>query len=102
MEITGKNLTATMEAYAGKVQQTKQPVPADSEKEQPAVKEDTVSLSREAKEVAAITQKLEETPDIRDDKVAEIKESIDNGTYNVNGQQAASNMLMESLINQIV
>ena len=102
MEISGKNLTATMEAYAGKVQQAQQTVPADSEKRQPAVKEDTVSLSREAKEIAAIRQKLEETPDIRDGKVSEIKEKIDNGTYNVNGQQAATNLFRESLINQLV
>lgn len=102
MEITGKNLTATMEAYAGKVQQAKQPAPADSEKEQPAVKGDTVSLSREAKEVTAAMQKLAETSDIREKKVAEIKEQIDSETYNVDGQKAAANMLRESLINQIV
>jgi len=102
MEITGKNLTATMEAYAGKIQQAKQPAPTDSEKEHTAVKGDTVNLSREAKEVAAIRQKLEDIPDIRDGKVAEIKEKIDAGTYDVNGQKAASNMLTESLINQIV
>ena len=47
-------------------------------------------------------QKLADTSDIREEKVAEIKEKIDSGTYNVDGQKAAANMLRESLINQIV
>lgn len=102
MEVTGKNITTTLEAYASKVQETKQAAPADREKEQPRVKGDTVSLSQEAKEVAAITQKLEETPDIRADKVSEIQEKIESGTYNVNGQKAATGLLKESLINELV
>jgi len=102
MEITGKNLTTTLQTYAGKVQQAPQPAPADNGKEQSSAKGDTVSLSREAKEISAIRQKLEETPDIREGKVAEIKNKIDTGTYNVDGQKAASAILKESLINQIV
>jgi len=102
MEITGKNITTTLEAYTNKVQQTKQPATSDPGKEQPGVKGDTVSLSKEAREVAAVTQKLEETPDIREDKVAEIKEKIDNGTYTVDGQKAATNLLVESLINELI
>lgn len=102
MEVTGKNLTTTLEAYASKVQQAKQPAPADRENEQPSVKGDTVSLSREAREVAAITQKLEKTPDVRSEKVSEIKEQIESGTYNVDGQKAAAGLLKESLINELV
>ncbi|MCP3952148.1 MAG: flagellar biosynthesis anti-sigma factor FlgM [Desulfobacterales bacterium] len=102
MEVSGKNITTTLEAYASKVQETKKPVPADREKEQPSVKGDTVSLSREAREVASITQKLEETPDVREDKVTEIQEKIESGTYNVDGQKAANGLMMESLINELV
>ncbi len=102
MEVTGKNITTTLQAYASKVQETKQPAPADRKKEQPSIKGDTVSLSSEAKEAAAITQKLEETPDIRADKVAEIQEKIDAGTYNVDGQKAATGLLKESLINELI
>jgi len=80
MEVTGKNITTTLEAYASKVQQTKQPAPTDREKEQPRVQGDTVSLSKEAKAVATVTQKLEETPDVREDKVSEIQEKIEAGT----------------------
>jgi len=102
MEITGKNITTTLEAYTNKVQQTKEPAASDPGKEQPSVKGDTVSLSKEAREVAAVTQKLEKTPDIREDKVAEIQEKINNGTYNVDSQKAATNLLAESLINELV
>lgn len=102
MEVTGKNITTTLEAYTNKVQQAKQPAPAESKKDQPGVKGDTVSLSKEAREVTAITQKLEETPDVREDKVAEIQEKIKAGTYNVDGQAAAANLIKESLINELV
>ena len=101
MEVTGKNITTTLEAYASKVQQAKQPAPADREKEQPSVKNDTVSLSKEAREVAAITQRLEEIPDIRTDKVSEIQEKIQSGTYTVDGQKAAVGLLKESFINEL-
>jgi len=102
MEVTGKNITTTLEAYANKVQHTKQPAASDPEKEQPSVKGDTVSLSKEARQVAAVTQKLEETPEVREDKVAEIQEKISTGTYTVDGQKAATNLLAESLINELV
>ncbi len=102
MEVTGKNITTTLEAYASKVQQINQPAQTNSEKEQPRVQGDTVSLSREAREVAAITQKLQETPDVREDKVSEIQEKIESGTYNVDGQKAANGLMMESLINELV
>jgi negative regulator of flagellin synthesis FlgM len=102
MEVTGKNISTTLEAYASKVQQTKQPAPADPGKEQPSVKGDSVSLSEEAREVAAVTQKLEETPDIREDKVSEIQEKINAGTYTVDSEKAATNLIAESLINELV
>ena len=102
MEVTGKNITTTLEAYTNKVQQAKPPVAADSAKEKPGVKGDTVSLSKEAREVTAITRKLEETPDVREDKVSEIQEKLNSGTYNVDGQTAAANLLRESLINELV
>ena len=102
MEVTGKNITTTLETYADKVPKAQQAARSARGDESPGVKEDTVSLSQEAREAAAMVQKLNAIPDVRVDKVSEIQEKINNGTYTVDGQQAAANILAESLINELV
>ncbi|MBN2160609.1 MAG: flagellar biosynthesis anti-sigma factor FlgM [Spirochaetes bacterium] len=53
-------------------------------------KKDSVQISSEAKsaaEAAKLSQVVKDTPDIRADRVREIKEQIANGSYNFNDPQ---------------
>ena len=43
---------------------------------------------------------LKETPDIRKEKVAEIRAAIKNGTYVVDSRKIAEKMIRESLLQQ--
>jgi negative regulator of flagellin synthesis FlgM len=69
----------------GNISETKKSKPAHSKKEE--VKADTISISSEGKqaaETARLSQIAKETPDIRAERVKEIKQKINDGTYDFN------------------
>ncbi|HEX2999136.1 MAG TPA: flagellar biosynthesis anti-sigma factor FlgM [Armatimonadota bacterium] len=67
-----------------KQQQSAQPVPAQ---------EDAVTLSPRAKEVQKVKQYLAAQPDVREDKVAEIRARLESGEYQVSAQELAERIL---------
>jgi negative regulator of flagellin synthesis FlgM len=66
-----------------------------------AIATERVDLSAKAKEFQQIRQILDETPDVRDDKVRELKDQIQSGNYAVDSGKIAAKMLGESLIDTI-
>ncbi|MDF2595972.1 MAG: flagellar biosynthesis anti-sigma factor protein FlgM [Clostridia bacterium] len=56
-------------------------------------KKDEVALSKTAKDFQAVYKLLSTTPDIREDKVNEIKEKIKSGNYNVSAEEVADKIL---------
>ena len=60
-----------------------------------------VDLSAEAKDFQRIKQILDETPDVREEKVRELKDRIESGNYAVDSGKVAAKMLGESLIDTI-
>jgi flagellar biosynthesis anti-sigma factor FlgM len=60
-----------------------------------------VDLSAEAKDFQRIRQILDETPDVREGKVRELKDRIESGNYAVDSGKVAAKMLGESLIDTI-
>ncbi|MGE4318868.1 MAG: flagellar biosynthesis anti-sigma factor FlgM [Deferribacterales bacterium] len=58
---------------------------------------DSVSLSDSAKELAGVKSSLQSTPDVRTDLVAELKSKIENGQYNVSGQQIAEKIVQTAI-----
>lgn len=54
---------------------------------------DKIEISSKGKDYQAVKQALSQTPDIRDEKVAEIKAKIQSGTYNINMEEVASHIL---------
>ena len=58
---------------------------------------DSVSLSSGSRDVQKIKEILLETPDIRTEKVAELKARIESGEYQVDSRQLADKMLADLL-----
>ncbi|MEA4924183.1 MAG: flagellar biosynthesis anti-sigma factor FlgM [Syntrophomonadaceae bacterium] len=58
-----------------------------------AAPHDSVQLSDQAKAIHELMQDYKELPEIREEKIAKIKEAITNHTYNVSPQQLAAKML---------
>ncbi|MCP4716014.1 MAG: flagellar biosynthesis anti-sigma factor FlgM [Deltaproteobacteria bacterium] len=69
--------------------------------EQPA-EGDQVQLSPRAQEFQRIKEVLEMSPEVREEKVAEIAKQIDEGTYVSDSSKAAENLVTESLIDVLV
>ena len=59
--------------------------------------QDQVDLSQESKEMKKIYSVLETTPDIRNERVNELRTEVNQGRYQVNSQGVADKMIRESL-----
>ena len=57
-----------------------------------------VDLSSEAKDIQKIKQILDQTPDVREEKIQELRQQIEKGSYLINSGMIADKMLGESLI----
>ncbi|MBW2632083.1 MAG: flagellar biosynthesis anti-sigma factor FlgM [Deltaproteobacteria bacterium] len=62
------------------------------------VPEDKVSLSSTARDIQQAEKTIEKLPDVREEKVRELKDQIEAGKYDVNGEKIAGKMLGESLL----
>ncbi len=98
MEIMG-NYSVNLGAYIrqDRYEQKEDASSGDAPKAAPS--EDKVVLSPQAKEARKAAEELKSIPDIRETKVADIKASITNGTYSVDGEETAYRMMKDSLVN---
>lgn len=101
MEITPKD-AINIEAYVNQVQDKDKAEPTAEPPEKQPAKADTVVLSDTAKQLQEAQKKMEAIPDVREDKVAQIKEQIENGTYEINEEKIADKMLKDSLLNDLI
>lgn len=56
------------------------------------VLEEKVSISSISRDVKLAKKAIEELPDVREEKVRELKDQIEQGTYNVSGEKIAEKM----------
>jgi len=100
MEIV-KNQGIQVDAYVNQVQDTKKADQAADQAKESATKTDTVVISDAAKRIQEARAKLDEIPDVREEKVAELRDQIQNGTYQVDAQKTADKLLKEQLGNVV-
>jgi len=100
MEITPKD-TVNIDAYINQVQDKDKTDATSEQPEKQRAKADTVVLSDTAKAVQEAQAQLKSIPDVREDKVAELKEQIENGTYEPDAEKIAEKMLTDSLLNDL-
>ncbi|MCP4693296.1 MAG: flagellar biosynthesis anti-sigma factor FlgM [Desulfobacterales bacterium] len=98
MEIMG-NYSVNLGAYVRQDRYEQKEEAASGDANKAAPREDKVELSPQAKEVRKAAEELKSLPDIREKKVADIKASITNGTYSVDGKETALRMMKDSLVN---
>lgn len=60
-----------------------------------------VQISQKAKEMSLAKKIAEETPDIREDKVAHFKDLINKGEYKVDSDKVANAMLREAMRDEL-
>ncbi len=100
MEITPKD-SVNIDAYVNQVQDKDKTDAAAEQQEKQQTKADTVALSDAAKKIQETQKQLEAIPDVREDKVAQLKEQIEKGTYEIDEEKTADKMLRDSLLNDL-
>jgi negative regulator of flagellin synthesis FlgM len=81
-----QNETASSKQPAAQVPTTEQAVSASKSGE-------SVQLSREAQQLQKINEKLSNQPSVNKERVAQLKQAIAEGSYQIDSQQVASKLL---------
>lgn len=102
MKITGENPFVKLEAYVKNIKYKRKTDASTKKTSEEVFGEDNVVLSPRAKEIQEAKKVLNSLPDIREEKVARIKQQIDKGTYQVEGEKIAARMIKESLLNELL
>jgi negative regulator of flagellin synthesis FlgM len=67
-----------------------------------ASKDDQITLSGTAKEIGRLQTEVSKLPDIRTDRVDELKSTINSGAYNVKGEAIAGKLLNHAIIDELI
>jgi len=73
----------------------KEQVGKSSDTESSSGDRDKISLSGKAQEINELKQIIKDMPDIRTDKVDQLKKAIDSGSYNIDSYKVAEKILEE-------
>ena len=101
MKISDQNASVNIDAYINQVKKNQEADPSVEATGQENRKQDSVELSQTAKELQAARKIIEQVPEIRTDKVAQLKAQIENGTYDIDSGKIAEKLLQESLSNDM-
>jgi flagellar biosynthesis anti-sigma factor FlgM len=94
MKVTGQQPPRASELTSGKAREAEQKAERtrQGKEEAPAPVQNRTSLT-----MNKIKDAIRHTPDVRADRVAEVKERIERGTHRVDAERLAENLLRESL-----
>ena len=98
MEIE-KSQGIQIDAYVNQVHEKNKVDPPNDKAGNAAAKTDTVVISDAAKRIQEIRSQLDEIPDVREEKVAQLRQQIENGTYEIKPDKIAEKIISEGLIN---
>jgi negative regulator of flagellin synthesis FlgM len=102
VNIIDRNHPGNIKAYTSQTPRLRKNDEASGNKSTSDSCEDRVLLSPMAKEIQMAKSQLQEIPDVRIEKVAEIKNQIAQGTYPVSSEKIAHRLMGESLINELL
>jgi negative regulator of flagellin synthesis FlgM len=98
MKITGDSRLTNLDAYVKNIREKKKADSFSDKGSREVISKDKVVLSPEAQQIQKVKELIYSLPDIRDEKVAEIRAQIEAGDYDVDGEKIASKMIEESLL----
>gem|GEM_PF-1168682 len=101
MEITDKSSSAGISGYTQTVRDNKLDKAHPDDARAAETGGDKVRLSNGAREVQEAIRILKQLPDIRFDKVAELKAKVEQGIYRPESRKIVFNLIKHSLLNEI-
>ena len=101
MEITPNDNTINIDAYVNNINDKQKAENTSDKAETNVAKTDTVNISDAAKEIQEVRKELDNIPEVRAEKVEQLKNQIENGTYEIKPEEIAEKMLKDSLLNDL-
>ena len=101
MEINPNDNTINIDAYVNNISDKQKTENTSDKTNKNVAKTDTVNISDAAKEIQEVRKELDKIPDVRTDKVEQLKNQIENGTYEIKSEEIAEKMLKDSLLNDL-
>ncbi len=102
MKINGENPPIQLAAYQNQMLAAQSQTKRKSATSVTGVADDKVHLSAQAREVQEAASTLAGMPDVREQKVSQVKLEVEKGTYRVIGQKVAVDMLKETFENNML
>jgi len=102
MKIAGDHRLANLDAYIKNVRDREKAHSFSGTGSDEGISKDEVVLSPEAKQIQKAKELIDALPDIREDRVAEIRARIEAGEYQIDGEKIASKIIEESLLNELI
>jgi negative regulator of flagellin synthesis FlgM len=65
-------------------------------------KDDQVTLSGPARDIGRLQMEVSKLPDVRTDRVEEVKNAINAGTYDVKGDAVAGKLLKDAIVDKLI
>ena len=100
MKIYGNNNVGNIKTYASEVESKRRSKGPDASAFFPETSnnKDEVLLSESAVQFARFKERLSTLPDVRSDKVAELRSQIQSGDYEVDSEKVADKLIEETLL----
>lgn len=102
MKVNGENPSIISAFYQNQISAAQSRTNRKSENTVTGVVDDKVQLSAQAREVREAANTLKQLPDVREEKVQQVKMEVEKGTYKVVGNKVAMDMLRETFENNIL
>ncbi len=102
MKITENSTFINLDAYLKNIEKKGQSNDTANNINTGKVKNDEVVLSPVATKISESRKAIDSISDTRDSKIAELKNQIENGTYQINNELVASKMMKEALLNDLL
>ncbi len=102
MEIPEKGPLQSLPAQNRSIEAVTPPPPETTGAPSKTAEKDTVSLTERGRAFKAAAEHAHSLPEIREDRVMQLKRKLEEGTYRVKGHRIAVNMINETLENNRV
>ncbi len=102
MKIVENSTFINLDAYTKNIEKKSQQDNSNKNIATEKIKNDEVVLSPVATKINESRKAIDSIPDIRESKIAELKNQIENGTYRIDNELVASKMLEESLLTDLL
>jgi negative regulator of flagellin synthesis FlgM len=102
MKITGDHPFVSLEAYIKNAKDKRKVDFTTKQTSKEVIKEEKIVLSPKARMIQEAKKLLSSVPDVREEKVAQLKKQIKNGSYHIEGKKIAVRMIKESILNELL